>query len=85
MATSKGCCHLTGAMLNMATEAADRARIGTVMGRGRLLRVEVFQCMKRPFGVRYVGRSVLVGWNHFLPLPAFSRLVGWMNEVIRDR
>lgn len=55
------------------------------MGRGRLLRVEVFQCMKRPFGVRYVGRSVLVGWNHFLPLPAFSRLVGWMNEVIRDR
>jgi hypothetical protein len=27
MATSEGCCHLTGAMLNLATEAADRARI----------------------------------------------------------
>jgi hypothetical protein len=27
MATSKGCCHLMGAMLNMAAEAADRARI----------------------------------------------------------
>jgi hypothetical protein len=27
MATSKGCCHLTGAMLNLAAEAADRARI----------------------------------------------------------
>jgi hypothetical protein len=29
MATSKGCCHLTGAMLNLAAEAADRARIYT--------------------------------------------------------
>jgi hypothetical protein len=28
MATCEGCCHLTGAMLNLATEAADRARIG---------------------------------------------------------
>jgi hypothetical protein len=28
MATSEGCCHLTGAMLNLAAEAADRARIG---------------------------------------------------------
>jgi hypothetical protein len=27
MATSKGCCHLTGAMINLAAEAADRARI----------------------------------------------------------
>jgi hypothetical protein len=27
MATCKGCCHLMGAMLNLATEAADRARI----------------------------------------------------------
>jgi hypothetical protein len=26
MATSEGCCHLTGAMLNLAAEAADRAR-----------------------------------------------------------
>jgi hypothetical protein len=28
MATCEGCCHLTGAMLNLAAEAADRARIG---------------------------------------------------------
>jgi hypothetical protein len=28
MATSEGCCHLTGAMFNLAAEAADRARIG---------------------------------------------------------
>jgi hypothetical protein len=27
MATCKGSCHLTGAMLNLAAEAADRARI----------------------------------------------------------
>jgi F0F1-type ATP synthase epsilon subunit len=27
MATSEGCCYLTGAMLNLAAEAADRARI----------------------------------------------------------
>jgi hypothetical protein len=27
MATCEGCCHLTGAMLNLAAEAADRARI----------------------------------------------------------
>jgi hypothetical protein len=27
MATSEGCCHLTGAMLNLAAKAADRARI----------------------------------------------------------
>jgi hypothetical protein len=27
MATYEGCCHLTGAMLNLAAEAADRARI----------------------------------------------------------
>jgi hypothetical protein len=27
MATSEGCSHLTGAMLNLAAEAADRARI----------------------------------------------------------
>jgi hypothetical protein len=28
MATCEGCCHLTGAMLNLAAEAADRARMG---------------------------------------------------------
>jgi hypothetical protein len=27
MATCEGCCHLTGAMLNLAAETADRARI----------------------------------------------------------
>jgi hypothetical protein len=27
MATCEGCCHLTGAMSNLAAEAADRARI----------------------------------------------------------
>jgi hypothetical protein len=27
MTTCEGCCHLTGAMLNLAAEAADRARI----------------------------------------------------------
>jgi hypothetical protein len=27
MATCDGCCHLTGAMLNLAAEAADRAGI----------------------------------------------------------
>jgi hypothetical protein len=27
MATCEGCCHLTGAVLNLAAEAADRARI----------------------------------------------------------
>jgi hypothetical protein len=27
MATCEGCCHLTGAMLNLAAEAADRAQI----------------------------------------------------------
>jgi hypothetical protein len=27
MATCEGCCHLTGAMLNLAAEAADRARM----------------------------------------------------------
>jgi hypothetical protein len=27
MATCEGCCHLTGVMLNLAAEAADRARI----------------------------------------------------------
>jgi hypothetical protein len=27
MATCEGCCHLTGAILNLAAEAADRARI----------------------------------------------------------
>jgi hypothetical protein len=26
MATCEGCCHLMGAMLNLAAEAADRAR-----------------------------------------------------------
>jgi hypothetical protein len=28
MATCEGCCQLTGSMLNLAAEAADRARIG---------------------------------------------------------
>jgi hypothetical protein len=32
MATSEGCCHLTGAMLNLAAEAADRARIALCRG-----------------------------------------------------
>jgi hypothetical protein len=27
MATCEGCCHLTGAILNLAAEAADRARL----------------------------------------------------------
>jgi hypothetical protein len=30
MATCEGCCHLTGAMLNLAAEAADRAQIATL-------------------------------------------------------
>jgi hypothetical protein len=29
MATCEGCCHLTGGMLNLAAEAADRARMDT--------------------------------------------------------
>jgi hypothetical protein len=33
MATCEGCCHLTGAMLNLAAEAADRARIGPAWNR----------------------------------------------------
>jgi two-component sensor histidine kinase len=32
MATCEGCCHLTGAMLNLAAEAADRARISEEFG-----------------------------------------------------
>jgi hypothetical protein len=43
MATCKGCCHLTGAMLNLAAEAADRARINVrqfqsvyILARGQL-------------------------------------------------
>jgi hypothetical protein len=31
MATCEGCCHLTVAMLNLAAEAADRARIESVL------------------------------------------------------
>jgi hypothetical protein len=31
MATCKGCCHLMGAMLNLAAEAADRAQIGVAL------------------------------------------------------
>jgi hypothetical protein len=56
MATCEGCCHLTGAMLNLAAEAADRARITAVRGGGQ----DPIQllCNKQTyFGVRIEKRA----------------------------
>jgi hypothetical protein len=81
MATSEGCCHLTGAMLNLAAEAADRAQIAYYICKLKIAFHSVVIVLYK-FQITFLLIVFLIGGLHVAQRILLSRKTCVLNKTL---
>jgi hypothetical protein len=87
MATCKGCCHLTGAMLNLAAEAADRARIRPFSKQLRgnfCARNSIWRPAVNPIGRLHSEKYIGLGHKHLTRVIQLPKKKGFYSPFSRQ-